>query len=93
MGDMKRSTLNYFIDLGLILSFSAVLVTGTAKFPMLLRGLAKRGAYLPSNEITLVHQWGGVALAAFSLFHLVLHWKWVVSTTKRFLRRGDSTDP
>jgi hypothetical protein len=89
---MKRTTLNYLVDLGLILSFTAVLLTGIMKFPILLRGLARRGFYLPSNEIALVHQWGGAALAAFSLFHLVLHWKWVAFTTRRFLRRGHGSD-
>jgi hypothetical protein len=84
---MKRGTLNYFIDLGLILSFSAVLFTGVAKFPILLHFLARQGIYLPSNQITLIHEWGGAALALFTLLHLVLHWKWVTATTRRLFKK------
>ncbi len=30
-----------------------------------------------------IHNWMGVALAAIILVHIVLHWKWIVETTKR----------
>jgi hypothetical protein len=69
----------------MLLSFLAVVVTGIGKFPILLRFLAKNGVYLPSSGITLIHTWGGVAMTALILVHLVLHWKWVVSVTRRFL--------
>jgi hypothetical protein len=84
---MKRSAVNYIVDMGMLLSFIAVLFSGIVKFPILLRLLARRGVYLPSNEITLVHEWGGAVMAAFILLHLILHWKWVLSTTKRFFVR------
>jgi hypothetical protein len=30
-----------------------------------------------------IHSWLGVALAAILLIHIVLHWKWIIETTKR----------
>jgi cytochrome b561 len=30
-----------------------------------------------------IHNWLGVALAAILLVHIILHWKWIVETTKR----------
>ena len=84
---MKRSLLNYTIDMGMLLSFVAVILTGMVKFPILLRMLAKRGVYLPSSEITLIHEWGGAMMAVFILLHLILHWNWVCSTTKRFFTK------
>ncbi len=81
---MKRSVFNYTVDIGMLLSFVAVLLTGISKFPILLRMLAKRGVYVPSNEITLIHEWGAALMAAFILLHLILHWKWVLSSTKRY---------
>ena len=84
---MKRTVLNYWIDIGMLLSFVAVLLSGIVKFPILLRMLARRGVYLPSNEITLIHEWGGALMAAFILLHLILHWKWVLSSTKRLFTK------
>ena len=88
---MKRSVLNYIVDMGMFLSFVAVLLTGIVKFPILLRTLAKRGVYLPSNEITLIHEWGGAAMAACILLHLILHWNWVLSVTRRYLGKRSSS--
>jgi hypothetical protein len=82
---MKRSLLNYIVDMGMLLSFVAVLLTGISKFPILLQTLAKRGVYFPSNEITLIHKWGGTAMAACILLHLILHWNWVLSATRSYL--------
>jgi len=88
---MQRSVLNYIVDMGMLLSFVAVLFTGIGKFPILLRTLAKRGVYLPSNEITLIHEWGGAVMAFLILLHLILHWNWVLSSTKRYLAKGSSS--
>ena len=33
-----------------------------------------------------IHTWLSVGFVAVALLHLILHWKWVVSTTKRVLR-------
>jgi cytochrome b561 len=30
-----------------------------------------------------IHSWMGVALAAIILVHIILHWRWIVETTKR----------
>jgi hypothetical protein len=86
-GMVKRTTLNYIVNLGLLASFSVVFLTGMGKFPLLLRSLARNGLYLPSNQITLVHEWGGVSLGSFILLHIVLHWKWIVSVTRQYLKR------
>ncbi len=34
-----------------------------------------------------LHQWLGVGIAALTLLHLTLHWKWVVTVTTRFFGR------
>lgn len=40
-----------------------------------------------------IHTWTGVAMIAIAAIHLVLHWQWVVSMTRRTLReiRGQCT--
>jgi len=34
-----------------------------------------------------IHEWLGIAFGAAIVTHLVLHWKWLVATTKRFIGR------
>ena len=34
-----------------------------------------------------LHEWLGIAFGAAIVAHLVLHWKWLVATTKRFFGR------
>ncbi len=84
---MKRTTLNYIVNLGLLTAFSVVFLTGIGKFPLLLRFLARYRIYLPSNQITLVHEWGGVTLGSFILLHIVLHWKWIVTVTCQYWKK------
>jgi cytochrome b subunit of formate dehydrogenase len=33
-----------------------------------------------------LHTWGGVAMIAIALYHLVLHWPWLVSMTRKSFR-------
>lgn len=32
-----------------------------------------------------IHLWGSVAMIAIAVFHIVLHWKWIALTAKRYL--------
>ncbi len=34
-----------------------------------------------------IHEWLGIAFGAALVTHLLLHWKWLVATTRRFLGR------
>lgn len=34
-----------------------------------------------------IHEWLGLALGATVVVHLLFHWQWLVSVTRRFLRR------
>lgn len=48
-------------------------------------------AFLPALDPRLtgiaIHEWLGVAGAAAVVVHLLLHWEWIVSVTRRFLGR------
>ncbi|MEM4263638.1 MAG: DUF4405 domain-containing protein [Candidatus Woesearchaeota archaeon] len=75
---MDRIKLNYFVDLGLAVSFVITAVTGILKFPAF-GGRAR--------DFMLLHDWAGIALAAFVLLHLILHWNWMVCMTKGFFKK------
>ncbi|MFC2077400.1 DUF4405 domain-containing protein [Candidatus Bipolaricaulota bacterium] len=80
---MKRVWLNYANDVlllatGLILALSSLLV-----WVVLPKG------YNPAWLLWIaIHKWSGLALVVESLLHVALHWKWLVTMTKRvFVRK------
>jgi hypothetical protein len=74
---MKKNFLNYWIDLGLLISFLIVAITGIIKFPGL--GLYQKFGF---SNITKLHDLSGIGLIILVLVHLILHWNWIVSMTK-----------
>jgi len=80
---MNRTKLNYWIDIGLAISFSISLITGLIKWPGLIN-LIGTSAYkvLYVKNISLLHDWSGLIMGILVLTHLALHWKWIVSITK-----------
>ena len=74
---MNKTKLNYFVDLGMAISFAIVAVTGILKHPAL-GGRAR--------DYMLLHDWAGIVLACFVAIHLILHWSWIVAMTKSLLK-------
>jgi len=75
---MNRPKLNYFVDIGMAISFVIVAVTGILKLP----ALGGR-----TRDYMLLHDWAGVVLAVFVLLHLILHWNWIICMTKSFFQK------
>ena len=84
---MKRTTLNYLIDLGLFISFLCVAITGILKMPGLVQNLGLSYRDIPFNAITPLHDASGVVMTLLVLLHLVLHWHWIVGMTKNFFKK------
>jgi hypothetical protein len=40
-----------------------------------------------------LHKWGGLALGVGVLIHVLLHWKWLVRKTGRYLRPRKEAEP
>ncbi|MBW2992268.1 DUF4405 domain-containing protein [Candidatus Woesearchaeota archaeon] len=78
---------NYFVDLGMGIAFVLVACTGIIKFPGLLRSLGVDTLNMPWRQISLIHDWSGIVLAAFVLAHLIIHRKWIISMTKGFFKK------
>ena len=79
---MNKAKLNYFIDLGLFISFLLVFVTGIIKFPPF--GL--KDFYF--QNINKIHDLSGIAMGVLVLIHLILHWSWITSMTKSFFKKN-----
>ena len=44
-----------------------------------------RGFYAARQIWVDLHKWGGLALGIGVLLHVLLHWKWLVRKTRRYL--------
>lgn len=89
---MKRSVVNYLVD---IIIGAAFLVTGVTGVIFLLprswvtvsvRGLPTVLG-LPPATLLWIHDWCGVALVAGIVLHCALHWRWIVSMSRRVFGR------
>ena len=64
-------------------------LTNTTKIKLLLDGLitlAVLACLSPSLTGQAIHEWLGIAVAVPIVVHLLLNWKWIVATTRRFFR-------
>jgi len=77
---MKKSTLLYLLVvalglLSLLLTVSSVMLW--LVFP--------RGFYAARKIWVDLHKWGGLALGVVALMHVLMHWKWLLRKTRRYL--------
>lgn len=79
---MNKSIINYVVDICLLISAILIIVTGVIRLPFL--GLYR---YIRFYGLSQLHDWSGVAFVVFGLVHIVLHWNWIVSMTKNYLKR------
>ena len=86
---MNRTILNYWIDIGLGISFFICFFTGLIKWPGLIK-IIGTSAYkiLYVRNISLLHDWSGLIMGLLVLIHLVLHWNWIVAVTKNIFKRN-----
>ena len=85
---MNKAKLNYWIDIGLAISFFVCFITGLIKWPGLIK-IIGTSAYktLHVRNISMLHDRSGLIMGLLVLIHLALHWKWIVSMTKNMVFR------
>ncbi len=79
---MKRTTVNYWVDVAIGASFAASAVSGLV---FLLPLGAESVLSIPLATWDLVHVWASLAMIAGVLAHLALHWAWIAQMTRRNL--------
>jgi hypothetical protein len=95
---LGRTFVNFLVD-GII--GAAFLVTaGTGVLFLLPRswvagssGDAATMLGLPLPTLLAIHDWTGVAMMAGVILHGALHWRWIVTMTRRFLGRSPGRAP
>lgn len=86
---MERAKINYLVDLGLLIAFLSVFITGIIKYPGLMPQVGVDYRALPMHLITPLHDSSGVAMGVLVFVHLVLHWGWIVGMSKSFFRKEE----
>ncbi|MFH1065348.1 MAG: DUF4405 domain-containing protein [Nanoarchaeota archaeon] len=82
--------IKYVLDIGMLISFLCVGITGIIKFPGLLQAIGLSRMALPFGAISKVHDWAGIALVVFVALHLILDFNWLVCTTKYFFKKKEN---
>lgn len=84
---MKKSVLNYTVDIGLVVTFILSFTTAIIKFPGFLQKIGVNQALFPMYTISVIHDWSGIAMGVLVAAHLVLHWKWLVVMTRKVVTK------
>lgn len=84
---MDRNKLKYIIDVGLALSFLVVFVTGIFKFPGARDFFSFMFEIIPGFYMAKIHDWAGVFMGIFVLFHIILNWTWIKCMTVKIFSR------
>jgi hypothetical protein len=79
-GPTRRSVWLYGVDV-LMVVLSGVLIVSSA----LLWFVFPRGFYPAREAWLVVHKYAGLALTVLVVAHLALHWRWLVTMTRRML--------
>ncbi|WP_082089096.1 DUF4405 domain-containing protein [Methanosarcina siciliae] len=88
---MNRQKTNYSVDLVLTTLFFIVAFTGLYMHYFIPSGI-QRGRYVVYMGLTKatwiwIHSKAGILMTILVIIHFILHWKWIVCTTKNFFRK------
>lgn len=97
---MRKSTLNFIVDLLTLLAIFVMIATGLVIRFVLPPGTGGRhgeGGLLlwggGRHDWGDVHFWASVALGVLLVVHVALHWSWVCAMVHRLLRGADADPP
>jgi hypothetical protein len=85
----QKSKLKYLIDMGLLVTFSMVFITGLIKFPGLLVAFGTTPREVPMYELSLIHDYAAVIMGFLILGHLLLNLKWLKNMTVKMAREAN----
>lgn len=79
---MKRIWINYMLDVLLFLTATFLGISSLLVWVVLPKGYSPEWLFWIA-----VHKWSGLALFIEAFLHIALHWKWMVSVTKKLFNR------
>ncbi|MBL7059125.1 DUF4405 domain-containing protein [Candidatus Pacearchaeota archaeon] len=86
---MSKKLTMYVVDVGLLISFLAVTITGIIKFRSFWSLFGVKFVFEDAvwGIFRTIHDWSGLIMAILVLAHLILNWGWIVETTKEYFSR------
>ena len=79
---MKKIWINYALD---VLLFVTSIILGISS--LLVWVVLPKGYNPVWLTWIAIHKWSGLALFVEAFVHVLLHWKWIATTTKRMFGR------
>lgn len=91
MEKLNRNQLNYIVDFCLNILFLIVAFTGLYMYFFIPSGVP-RGKYVVYMGLTKstwlwIHNKSAILMTIIVAVHLILHWRWIMYTTRNFFRR------
>jgi hypothetical protein len=93
---MKKGYINYLLFILMILLGLIQAISGFLLWRVIPGGgyQGGRGTFVSDNSFLgdrnawiSIHDWTAVALVVIVMIHIILHWNWILSTTKKMLGR------
>jgi hypothetical protein len=93
---MNKNTLNYVVDLLMLLSFLVTSITGAIIFFFLPSGI-KQGRFqefmgIEKQVFSFFHDWAGLLLILLVILHFLLHWECFTIMTKNLWQKNKSNN-
>ncbi|MEM2115870.1 MAG: DUF4405 domain-containing protein [Candidatus Woesearchaeota archaeon] len=93
---MKKSEINYFIDIILIFLLIITSISGFIIFFFFPHGV-RQGKYqlflgISKETYSQIHNWSGLVFSILMFLHVVLHWKWIYLTSKSMIKNIKKKD-
>jgi len=83
---IRKAKVLFFVDSWLFISALIVVISGFIIW-FVPGGKLRRLFGLPRGRWNEIHEWAGAVLTVFVIIHFILHWDWITSMVKVFLRR------
>lgn len=81
---MDRVKIRYAVDIGLIISFLIVFITGIIKLRILSPYFSGFIEAVTPKNMALVHDWSGIVMGFLVFVHIALNWSCLVAMTKKY---------
>jgi len=81
---MDKCKINYAIDIGLIISFLVVFITGVIKLRVLSSIFSGLIDAVTPRTMAFIHDWSGVAMGVLVFLHIVCTWDSFTAMTRKY---------
>jgi len=83
----KKKVVNYIINISMLVSIILLFFTGLIKYPPIQALLGIEVASIPYTAISTVHDLSGISMLVLGFFHILMHIKGMLKTTKSIFKR------